>query len=87
MIRRGVFFNQLFFISVLNLCCVLVFFDCGKMIYVEVIKLGFENCSFVGNLLIIFYFKCGSILDGVKVFEGIKQRNLVLWNLIIVGCV
>jgi len=86
MIRRGYFPNESSFTSALNSCCAVLSLDTGKMIHAEAVKLGFEASAFVGSSLITFYSKCGSIQDGITVFRVIKQKNLVSWNSILVGC-
>ncbi|KAJ8450001.1 hypothetical protein Cgig2_029363 [Carnegiea gigantea] len=86
MIKRVIFPNDSSFTSALNSCCAIGSLDAGKMIHAEAVKLGFEASAFVGNSLITFYSKCGSIQDAIKTFQVIRQKNLVSWNSILVGC-
>ncbi|XP_021773415.1 pentatricopeptide repeat-containing protein At5g46460, mitochondrial-like [Chenopodium quinoa] len=85
MIKLGILPNESSFTSVLNSCCALTSLDIGKVVHAEAIKLGFEASAFVGNSLVTLYSKCGGILDALKAFEGIRVKNLVSWNSIIVG--
>ncbi|KNA05542.1 hypothetical protein SOVF_189340 [Spinacia oleracea] len=85
MIKLGIIPNESSFTSVLNSCCALMSLGKGQVVHAEVIKLGFEVSSFVGNSLVTLYSRCGSILDAIKAFERIKVKNLVSWNSIIVG--
>ncbi|GLU11340.1 hypothetical protein SLE2022_280950 [Rubroshorea leprosula] len=50
-----------------------------------VIRSGFENNAFVGASLIELYSKCGSLCDAVKVFEGIFDKDVVIWSAMIAG--
>lgn len=49
------------------------------------IRGGFDNNSFVGASLIESYAKCGSLDDAVKVFCGIKDRDVVIWGSMFAG--
>ena len=37
-------------------------------------------------VLIAFYCECGNIRGGIEIFRRIKERNVVSWNSIVVGC-
>ncbi|OVA07334.1 Pentatricopeptide repeat [Macleaya cordata] len=86
MINVGVMPNQSTFTSALNSCCGLEALDRGKEIHTKAIKIGLGLDVFVANSLIVLYPKCGNIDDGVIIFNKMRERNLVSWNSIIVGC-
>ncbi|XXG67489.1 hypothetical protein AAC387_Pa06g0827 [Persea americana] len=44
---------------------------------------GLDKDIFVSNALIGMYAKCGSLIDGIQVFERMPQRDIVSWNSII----
>lgn len=44
-----------------------------------------DNVIF-GTALVDMYGKCGKVGDATKVFDGLRERNLVCWNAMIVGC-
>ncbi|KAL5864348.1 hypothetical protein ACOSQ3_001862 [Xanthoceras sorbifolium] len=48
-----------------------------------VIQKGFNNNIFVGASLIELYSKCGSIENAVKIFEGIIDKDVVIWSAMI----
>ncbi|CAM8912057.1 unnamed protein product [Rhodiola kirilowii] len=86
MMKMGVLPNQSSFTSALNSCCELESHDKGRIVHSAAIKLGFETDAFIGNSLVVMYSKCGHFSSSVYAFEGIKAKNLVSWNSIIVGC-
>lgn len=57
----------------------------GKEVHEDIIRCGYHADVFVGSGLVDMYAKCGSITDARKVFATMRQRNVVLWNAMIVG--
>ncbi|KAH9326989.1 hypothetical protein KI387_007167 [Taxus chinensis] len=57
----------------------------GKHLHSHIIKHGFEHDIFVGNNLVSYYAKCGTMVNACKVFDRIPQRNTVSWTAIITG--
>ncbi|KZV46424.1 pentatricopeptide repeat-containing protein [Dorcoceras hygrometricum] len=49
------------------------------------IKNGLENKHCVGASLIESYAKCGSLDGSIEVFEGIKDRDIVIWSSMFAG--
>ncbi|KAK9102696.1 hypothetical protein Sjap_019950 [Stephania japonica] len=86
MTKMGIYPNNSSFTSSLNSCCALEALDTGKEIHSLITKLGLDGDVFVANSLIFLYAKCGVIDDGLMIFNGMGERNLVSWNSIIVGC-
>ncbi|XP_057845150.2 pentatricopeptide repeat-containing protein At3g12770-like [Cryptomeria japonica] len=43
----------------------------------------FATCTAFYNKLIYMYVKCGSLVDARKVFDHMKERNVISWNTII----
>ncbi|KAJ6298510.1 hypothetical protein OIU76_019628 [Salix suchowensis] len=85
MTKMGVLPNQSTFSSTLNACCGLQALDKGKEIHTMAIRLGFETDVFVGNSLIVMYTECGNVNSAIAVFRNINEKDIVLWNSIIVG--
>ncbi|KAL2343194.1 hypothetical protein Fmac_004479 [Flemingia macrophylla] len=86
MMRIGVAPNESSFTSALNSCCGLDDLEKGKGIHAVVVKVGLESGGYVGGSLVVMYSKCGYVTDAVYVFKGIKEKSLVSWNTVIVGC-
>ncbi|CAN6877943.1 hypothetical protein Bca4012_079574 [Brassica carinata] len=57
----------------------------GKLLHGQVMKLGYERSVFVGTTLLSMYFKNGEAESAQKVFDVIRERDIVLWTEMIVG--
>ncbi|XP_024518063.1 pentatricopeptide repeat-containing protein At3g12770-like [Selaginella moellendorffii] len=58
----------------------------GTAIHSQLSKFGHDRSDlFVASGLVDMYAKCGSMVDSRRVFEAMKQRNLVSWTSIILG--
>ncbi|MCO5549375.1 hypothetical protein L7F22_002846 [Adiantum nelumboides] len=57
----------------------------GKIIHDEIIKRGFERNLFISNTIIDMYNKVGNIEDGLSVFDGLVERDVVSWNAMLLG--
>ncbi|XP_011626246.1 putative pentatricopeptide repeat-containing protein At3g01580 [Amborella trichopoda] len=49
------------------------------------IKTGFEEKPFVGASLIDLYSKCGSLECGVRLFEAMREKDVVVWSAMTAG--
>ncbi|KAI3692255.1 hypothetical protein L6452_32069 [Arctium lappa] len=57
----------------------------GKQIHAQIVIYGFESYLFVGSPLVEMYSKAGIIDDARSVFDGLPERNVVLYNTMIMG--
>ncbi|CAN4107368.1 unnamed protein product [Withania somnifera] len=55
----------------------------GQLVHGLIVKLGWEDNSFVGTSLLEVYAECGNITDSCKIFENLKSQGLVPWNAMI----
>lgn len=85
MVRRGFKIDVFTLASVLTSFTSLEDLSGGLQFHAQLIKSGFEENSHVGSGLIDLYSKCGEIVDAEKVFEKVKEPDLVLWNTMISG--
>ncbi|KAK8506709.1 hypothetical protein V6N13_065839 [Hibiscus sabdariffa] len=72
------------FVSLLSVCGKLSNLALGSSVHGLIIKTDFSPCdTFVCNLLIDMYGKCGCIKSSVKIFDGMVDRNLITWTSLI----
>nr|XP_016461487.1 PREDICTED: putative pentatricopeptide repeat-containing protein At1g68930 [Nicotiana tabacum] len=57
----------------------------GRQIHGQIKKCGFEEYVFVGNPLVDMYAKAGFIYEAEKVFSELPERNMVMYNTMIMG--
>ncbi|CAN1179947.1 Pentatricopeptide repeat-containing protein At4g33990 [Linum perenne] len=57
----------------------------GKLLHALCCKTRLDCELEVGNVLIDFYAKFGCVDDAVRVFNGMKNKDLVSWNTMIAG--
>ncbi|XP_077240118.1 pentatricopeptide repeat (PPR-like) superfamily protein [Tasmannia lanceolata] len=77
--------NYITFISVIGACIERNDIEIGKQVHCRTIKSGFYSNAVVGSALVDLYAKSGSVGDARRVFDKIRSRDLVLWN-VMVSC-
>ena len=55
----------------------------GKGGHSHILEAGYEGDVRVGSALIDMYAKCGSIEDAALVFDSLKERDVITWNVMI----
>ncbi|XP_022133878.1 pentatricopeptide repeat-containing protein At3g58590-like [Momordica charantia] len=72
------------FISLLSVCAKLCNLALGSSVHGIIIKTS-PSCrdTFMCNLLIDMYGKCGSIGCALKIFDKVEDRNLITWTILI----
>eukprot|EP00249_Psilotum_nudum_P012824 c24006_g14_i1 orf=49-1281(+) len=55
----------------------------GMWVHACFVENGQDRETFLGNLLVQMYGKCGRVLDARAVFDKIERRNLFSWNIMI----
>ncbi|KAG8369526.1 hypothetical protein BUALT_Bualt14G0022700 [Buddleja alternifolia] len=65
--------------------CLALSFRTGKSVHASVIKQGFESFTSVGNSIMNFYAKSGRLASSVGVFNCMKTKDSVSWNIILHG--
>ncbi|KAE9446739.1 hypothetical protein C3L33_21374, partial [Rhododendron williamsianum] len=79
--------DQVSFSSVLSACANIGVADSGKQVHGVAVKHGVISLAYVKNSLMDMYFKCGSSSDGTKLFKTIGDKDVVTYNIMVMGCV
>jgi pentatricopeptide repeat protein len=82
---QGIKPDSITMVSVLSGCADLLALEQGKQIHGYAIRTGFESDVAVGNGLVHMYAKCGHIGIARHVFDKMLSRNVVSWNVMILG--
>ncbi|KAE8734786.1 30S ribosomal protein S3, putative isoform 1 [Hibiscus syriacus] len=68
---------------VLKACADGFCFQKGLEIHGTVIKTGFGSNVLLGNTLLSFYGNCGDLREARKMFEEMRERDVVSWNTVL----
>ena len=71
------------FVNVLRACHYPEFLEKGKVIHTNIVQRGFDSVLTINTALISMYGKCGALEETHYVFDGVEEKNLVLWTAII----
>ncbi|KAJ1394838.1 Tetratricopeptide-like helical domain superfamily [Sesbania bispinosa] len=85
MLREGFIPNESTFPCVLCASANIAAIGIGRSFHACAIKFLGKLNTFVGNSLISFYAKCGSMEDSLLMFDKLLKRNIVSWNAVICG--
>ncbi|XP_073141438.1 pentatricopeptide repeat-containing protein At3g58590 [Henckelia pumila] len=85
MCATGLLPNETTFVNVVSSCCRLRASSFGEFIHAKMIKRRFESSVYAGTSLVDFYAKCDKLEEAQVCFDGIKEKNLVSWNSLILG--
>ncbi|KAK9114610.1 hypothetical protein Syun_021407 [Stephania yunnanensis] len=77
--------TQLTFVSLLGLSASLSALDLSKQIHGLIVKFGVSLEIYVGSSLVDVYSKCLCTKDARNVFEGMIERDIVVWNAMVSG--
>ncbi|XP_020097080.1 pentatricopeptide repeat-containing protein At5g16860-like [Ananas comosus] len=83
MVRAKTEPNSITITSVLSACAGVSGLRLGKELHLWAIKNIFEDHSFVGAALIDMYAKCGRIVESRRMFDLVKDKNVVAYNVMI----
>ncbi|KAK1405248.1 Pentatricopeptide repeat-containing protein [Heracleum sosnowskyi] len=66
------------YISLLSVCTRICNLDLGRSLHGLIIQTDYD--TFVGNILIDMYGKCGSLDSSIKIFDEMKDKNVISWT-------
>ncbi|THU73811.1 hypothetical protein C4D60_Mb04t26790 [Musa balbisiana] len=85
MLREGHIPNRITFSTMLILSSACSSAGLGRQVHCQIIKFGFELYVFVGSPLVDMYSKSGFIREALQVFEGMEEKNVVMYNTMMTG--
>ena len=75
--------NAVTYVSLLNDCASTGALEWVKVVHKNILEGGHNSDVRVGNALVHMYAKCGSIEDARMVFDRMKERDVITWNVMI----
>ncbi|KAG9439752.1 hypothetical protein H6P81_019917 [Aristolochia fimbriata] len=57
----------------------------GQCLHAYIIKSCFDSNNSVSNALVTMYMKSGHIQDGFKIFNALRDKDVVSWNALLLG--
>ncbi|CAK9151227.1 unnamed protein product [Ilex paraguariensis] len=72
--------NSFSFTAALAACGQLSLLQLGQSIHSQTVKFGVEFSMVVSNCLIDMYGKCGSVLEAIRVFSEMIDKDVITWN-------
>ncbi|CAK9137695.1 unnamed protein product [Ilex paraguariensis] len=79
--------DQVSFSSVMSAIANMGAVEIGKKVHGLGVKYGLISLAYVKNSLMDMYCKCGLFEDAVKLFRTIEDRDVVTWNVMVMGSV
>ncbi|KAL6006178.1 hypothetical protein ACLOJK_040224 [Asimina triloba] len=77
--------NSFTLVGVLNACANLGILQQGRDVHDYIVESGIEVNLIIGTALIDMYAKCGTVERARKIFEGMKEKDLIMWSVMISG--
>lgn len=78
-------FDNVALVSVLSACAQLGKVAKGKEIHDYIERNGIKLDAYIGTALVDFYAKCGCIEPATEIFRFCHERNVSLWNAMLMG--
>ncbi|KAJ7530323.1 hypothetical protein O6H91_15G089400 [Diphasiastrum complanatum] len=69
--------------ALLQDCCNRKALSAGKRVHFHIIDRGLTKNTYLGNLLISMYSKCGSLEDARRAFDTMPEQDIVSWTALI----
>lgn len=85
MLREGIVPCQATFPCAITATANIAALGIGRSFHASALKFLGELNVFVGNSLISFYARCGSMDDSLLIFSRLPEKNEVSWNAVICG--
>ncbi|CAN4105031.1 unnamed protein product [Withania somnifera] len=80
----GVSPDKYTYVSLFCVCTKLCNLGLGSSLHGLIVKTDFKRCdTFVCNIMIDMYGKCGSLASSIKIFNEMTTRNVISWTAIV----
>lgn len=67
--------------NLLSVCTRIYNLDLGRSFHGLIIKIDFKSYdTYVGNILIDMYAKCGSLDSSIKIFDQMNNKHVISWT-------
>ncbi|XP_057502632.1 pentatricopeptide repeat-containing protein At1g43980, mitochondrial-like [Actinidia eriantha] len=70
-----------FYSNLIDHCLSSKSLDFCKLIHAQLVKVGFNTHTFLGNRCIDLYSKVGTVSDALKAFDDIDNKSVISWNI------
>ncbi|XP_055824985.1 pentatricopeptide repeat-containing protein At3g58590 [Solanum dulcamara] len=72
------------YVSLFSVCTKLCNLGLGSSLHGLIVKTDFKRCdTFVCNIMIDMYGKCGSLASSIKIFNEMTTKNVITWTTIV----
>lgn len=85
MLREGTLPNERTFPCAISAVANIAALGMGRSFHGSAVKFLGKFDVFIGNSLVSFYAKCGSMEESLLVFNTLPKKNIVSWNALICG--
>ncbi|OMO73083.1 hypothetical protein COLO4_27268 [Corchorus olitorius] len=85
MISRKLIPDLATLVTVLSACSHSALWEKGERIHCYIKEVGFELCQSLATALIDMYAKCGQLEKSREIFNSMKEKDAVCWNVMISG--
>ncbi|XP_010275199.1 PREDICTED: pentatricopeptide repeat-containing protein At4g19220, mitochondrial [Nelumbo nucifera] len=75
--------NEMTMVSILSACTQIGASRHGRELHGHVIRLGINQNPFISSALVDMYSKCGRLDIAVQIFQGLPEKSVVCWNIMI----
>ena len=77
--------NCFTFTSIVPACPRFTLLNSGEQVHAAIIRKSFAQNPQVANALVNLYTKYGSIVESIRIFDGMSQRDLVSYTSVMTG--
>ncbi|GJN18214.1 hypothetical protein PR202_gb05354 [Eleusine coracana subsp. coracana] len=84
-VEEAVSVNDFTISCIIRVCAAATLFELGAQVHARAIKTSLDSSPFVGSSLVSLYSKCGLVECAYQVFYEAPERNLGIWNAVLIA--